>query len=682
MSASMQGQSDGERGEAGVGVPGEVQLSEEQRAYVAARGTVLYCVDPEWAPIEFLDDRGKHQGIGADLLTLVAERVGLSLEVYPVRTWEESLEASKAGRCDFISLLNRSPAREEWLTFTAPLLIDDNVIITREDHPFVIDLDRFDGARMALPADTAIAEWVQRDFPDLQLTLTETEHDAYTLVAERQAEMTVRPLIIAAYTIRRDGWFNLRISGGLPQYEHRLRMGVRRDDPLLHAVLDAGARSISQDEIQAIINRHVSVVRHEVIEESIFWPLFWMLLVVMATSSFWIWRQHALNQRLNKLNRTKTDFLNAVSHDLRTPLNAIIGFTDLLTDSPLTVTQRYQIELCRASSRTLLGLIDSLLDLSRIEAGHLALHKEPFALRVFVSEHMAMVAGQAQEKGLKLEWSVDADVPERLFGDTVRFGQVLFNLVVNAIKFTEHGYVLVRITRYNDELLQVAVEDSGPGIAPELQTRIFQSFERGTADAKRLPGAGLGLAISRELVCMMGGTLWLHSTPGEGSTFFFTAALLPENEGTVLDTQSADCRCAPTAAGEEPTTVGMRILVAEDDPTNTLLIQALLERCGAQPTVVEHGQAALEAWQQAEEEFDLILLDMQMPVLDGAGTVRALRAAEAEQGRPHTPIAMLSAHTTTEVREQCLQSGADTYITKPIRLDALRELLCWARQMQ
>ncbi|WP_200196927.1 PAS domain S-box protein [Halorhodospira abdelmalekii] len=389
-------------------------------------------------------------------------------------------------------------------------------------------------------------------------------------------------------------------------------------------------------------------------------------------------RQEALIQ-LEAANRAKTDFLNAVSHDLRTPLNAIIGFTDLLAESSLDAAQRRQVELCQAAGCTLLGLIDTLLDLSRLEGGRFVLQNEPFALRAFLSEQMAIVAGQAEEKGLQLEWSVDADVPEPLFGDTIRFSQVLFNLVVNAIKFTERGHVVVRITRYCDRLLQVEVEDSGPGIPIELQQKIFEPFERGTADARRLQGSGLGLAISRELVQMMGGTLRLSSIPGKGSTFRFTAQLIPDSGEAVAHRGSNDdCNC--TAMSEESVSIdGVRVLVAEDDPTNTLLIQALLERCGAQPTIVEHGQAALEAWQEAEDEFDLILLDVKMPVLDGAQTAQAIRAAEAEQGRPHTPIAMLSAHATAEVRKQCLQSGADTYLTKPIRLDALVELLCWAR---
>lgn len=389
-------------------------------------------------------------------------------------------------------------------------------------------------------------------------------------------------------------------------------------------------------------------------------------------------QKEAINQ-LKAANRAKTDFLNAVSHDLRTPLNAIIGFADLLADSPLNATQRRQIELCQAAGYNLLGLIDTLLELSRLESGRLVLQSAPFELRPFLSEQMAILTRQAEEKGLQLEWSVDAELPDQMLGDTTRFSQLLFNLVVNAIKFTERGRIRVSVSRYSERCLQVAVEDSGSGIPVDLQQKIFEPFERGTADAKQLQGSGLGLAISRELVHMMGGRLWLHSVPGEGATFFFTAPLIPDPED-VEAYRGSDDRSSNSVTSDNQEIVGMRVMVAEDDPTNIILIQELLERCGAQQTIAENGQQALELWQAAEQEFDLIMLDMQMPRLDGVQVAHAVRETQAEQGRRHTPIAMLSAHASAEVRDRCLQNGADTYMTKPIRLDALVELLCWAKQ--
>ncbi|MBK1652719.1 ATP-binding protein, partial [Halorhodospira halochloris] len=273
-------------------------------------------------------------------------------------------------------------------------------------------------------------------------------------------------------------------------------------------------------------------------------------------------------------------------------------------------------------------------------------------------------------------------LPDRLQGDTTRLSQVLFNLVSNAIKFTDSGYVRVHFSRYDSKRLQVSVQDNGPGIPDEFQERIFEPFDRGTDAIKHLQGSGLGLAISRQLVNLMGGEIWLHSTPGQGSTFFFTAELPEDESEPAVDPAQTAPESANGAPADRENVAGTRVLVAEDEPTNILLIQALLERCGAEATVAENGQEALDIWQQAEQEFDLILLDMQMPILDGAQTVKSLREAEVAQNRVYTPVAMLSAHASTEVREQCLQSGADTYMTKPVRLDSLTDLLSWAKRRQ
>ncbi|MCG5549288.1 ATP-binding protein [Halorhodospira halochloris] len=253
-------------------------------------------------------------------------------------------------------------------------------------------------------------------------------------------------------------------------------------------------------------------------------------------------------------------------------------------------------------------------------------------------------------------------------------------LVSNAIKFADSGYVRVHFSRYDTKRLQVEVQDSGPGIPDHLQERIFEPFDRGTEAVRHLQGSGLGLAISRQLVNLMGGKIWLRSTPGQGSTFYFTAEL-PEYESEPSEDPaltSPDSACETPAHTEH--IAGMQVLVGEDEPTNILLIQALLEYCGAEAIVAENGQEALDIWQRAEQEFDLIMLDMQMPILDGVQTLRVLRKAEVEQKRGYTPVAMLSAHATAEVREQCLQSGADIYMTKPVRLDSLAHLLSWAKE--
>jgi ABC-type amino acid transport substrate-binding protein len=188
-------------------------LSDTERSHLQQLGTVKFCVDPDWSPFEVIDDTDQHVGIAADLLALVAERTGLPLRLLKTKSWTESLEASRTGRCQLISLLNQTPERDAWLIFTQPILTDDNILITREDHPFVVDLDSLQGQTMVLPKGTSIEERVRREFPQLKIIVTDSEAQALQMVSDRKASMTMRSLIVAAYTIKREGWFNLKIAG-------------------------------------------------------------------------------------------------------------------------------------------------------------------------------------------------------------------------------------------------------------------------------------------------------------------------------------------------------------------------------------------------------------------------------------------------------------------------------------
>ncbi|MDP1525334.1 MAG: transporter substrate-binding domain-containing protein [Rhodocyclaceae bacterium] len=187
------------------------------------------CVDPDWVPFERINAQGQHEGIAADLVQLVAQRVGLKIELYPVKTWDESLAASKSGKCQIMSFLNQTPAREQWLIFTAPIFFDQNVIITREEHPYIGEPKDLTEQTIVLPRGTMVEERVRRDFPKLKVITTGSEPEAMTHVSERKADMTVRSLIVAAYAIKKEGLFNLKISGQIPAYTNQLRIGVLKD---------------------------------------------------------------------------------------------------------------------------------------------------------------------------------------------------------------------------------------------------------------------------------------------------------------------------------------------------------------------------------------------------------------------------------------------------------------------
>ncbi|MEW5727393.1 MAG: diguanylate cyclase [Pseudomonadota bacterium] len=287
-----------------VAPAGAEELGAAERAFIHGHGPFTYCVDPDWPPYEIIDAEGAHQGIAADLLRMAAERAGVPLRLVVTRNWDETIAASRAGACDIVSFLNQSPRRDEWLIFTAPIFVDRNVIVTREEHPYIDDLGAAAGQTMALPKGTSIEERVRRDFPHLRIVTTESEAEAFAMVSGRKADMTMRSLIVAVYTIKKDGWFNLKISGQVPGYDNHLRIGVRKDLPMLRDILDRGVASISLAERAEIGNRHVSIKVQTGIDVDLILRIVGVFSVILLTSLFWVAKLRKLNRKLHALSRT------------------------------------------------------------------------------------------------------------------------------------------------------------------------------------------------------------------------------------------------------------------------------------------------------------------------------------------------------------------------------------------
>ncbi len=281
-------------------------LNESERAYLSAHSPLSLCVDPDWWPFEVIDATGQHTGISADLLALVGERLGLQFKLHVTRTWEESLAASQAGECRLMSFLNRTPERERWLIFTEPLLSDPNVLITREDHPFIADLATLSGKTMALPRGTAMMERLRSDYPNLIFVGTDSETEALQMVSERRADVTLRSLIVAAHTIKHNGWFNLKISGQVPGYDNHLRVGVIKSETVLRDLLDKGIATLTALDRSRVVDRHVSinvVTRVDTDYTVVRWLLA-LLGAVALTSLLWMRRLHQLNTQLRTLSQT------------------------------------------------------------------------------------------------------------------------------------------------------------------------------------------------------------------------------------------------------------------------------------------------------------------------------------------------------------------------------------------
>ena len=360
-------------------------------------------------------------------------------------------------------------------------------------------------------------------------------------------------------------------------------------------------------------------------------------------------------------NRAKAAFIANMSHEIRTPMNAIIGLTDLALDTPPSARQHEYLTLVRASADNLLAIINDILDFSKIDAGRIELEMRPFVIRDLVQHIAGLHASSAQLKGITLHVEVASALAPAFLGDALRIGQVLSNVLANAVKFTEQGQILLRVQAdplHVPPLVQFAVQDSGIGISPEKLSVIFEPFlQADTSITRRFGGTGLGLTISRTLARAMGGDLAVTSVMGTGSVFTLSVPLSVAHEDNALTQPSIAVTRPPSPSP------ALQLLLVEDNPINQILAKALLEQAGHRVVTAADGREGLAQWQQGG--IDAILMDVQMPVLDGLSATRALREIERQQGKGHTPIIAMTANAMSGDREQCLSAGMDDYVAKP-----------------
>jgi signal transduction histidine kinase/CheY-like chemotaxis protein len=368
---------------------------------------------------------------------------------------------------------------------------------------------------------------------------------------------------------------------------------------------------------------------------------------------------------LERANTEKSRFLANMSHELRTPLNGVIAISETLAAQQKTEKSRELAELIVSSGRLLEQVLTDILDFSKIEAGEIQLAHETFQMKAVVGRIAELHRASAETKGLDFAWSVSPEALGAFMGDQVRLTQVLSNLLSNAVKFTDAGSVRLAVSGATDGRLCFQVSDSGIGFDDEVKARLFRRFEQADASIRRrFGGTGLGLAISRSLVELMGGAIDVDSRPGAGSTFTF-----------VLPLDRAEAAPSAEVQAEEKgfDISGCRVLLAEDHPTNQKVVQLILQSVAVDPVIVENGALALELLKA--ERFDVVLMDMQMPELDGLSATALLREFERANGLPRTPVIMLTANALDEHVRASHDAGADQHLSKPIRATALIEAI-------
>ena len=448
-----------------------------------------------------------------------------------------------------------------------------------------------------------------------------------------------------------------------------------RDDKIADARrFSGGIRQVTGDMQQQLAERRAQLETaraNTALQRDVIATQNWMtgIAVVFALSAvaglFWLWRQarhlRIARRRAEAANRSKSEFLANMSHEIRTPLNGVVAMADSLSRAELRPREKEMVDVIRASGVTLERLLSDILDTAKIEAGQIELERAPFDLGETVRGVAALYRPRGEEKGVALRVQVDPALDSVVEGDVVRLRQVLSNLISNALKFTDEGAVVVSAAAEGDRV-RFTVSDSGCGFDAAQKERLFVRFQQADGSIpRRFGGTGLGLAISRDLVRLMGGAMDCEGRPGEGARFWFDLPLPAATAPQPVEPEQA--------RQDEDIPFPARILLADDHPANRKVMEIMLGGLETELVCVEDGQAALAAFRAGG--FDLVLMDMQMPVMDGLTATAAIRAIEAAERRPRTPLVMLTANALPEHVEAARGAGADGHLSKPITLDAL-----------
>lgn len=538
-----------------------VELSASDVEWLKRHPDLKIAYRSDWPPFEYEQD-GLATGLVADLVARLENQLGAAFEEHILEDRLSAEQALISGEVDILPGLSRTPRTKDSFLFTRAYVNVPIALVIRDDGRFIGDLRELRNERVGAVNRHAAHDYLLINHPNLDLYPVATVEEGLLALSNGDLDVMVTHIPAVSYTVARLGLSNLRITSITP-YQYDLRLAVRKDNPELHRILNKALGSLKPAETETIYNRWIHLDIEQKADYTVVRRVVLIALVVVLIFLYWnrklsrevderIRSENALRRSEDELraaklvaerlareaetaSRTKSEFLANMSHEIRTPMNAVIGYSDLLSNSVTDPQQRNYLDAIRAGSRSLLMLINDILDLSRIEAGKMRLDYSPVSVRRLLDDVRHIFDLRAREQGITLEVSVGSDMPVAMMLDETRFRQVLFNLVGNAIKFTHDGGVAVRATvqpveetpdevpEHQSYRLTVKVEDSGIGIPADQRDRIFDAFEQQEGqNTRRYGGTGLGLAISRKLAQMMGGELQVESEPEQGSVFTLT----------------------------------------------------------------------------------------------------------------------------------------------------------------
>ncbi|QSZ41464.1 transporter substrate-binding domain-containing protein [Sulfurimonas aquatica] len=640
-------------------------LSDEEKSYLLKKSEIKMCIDPDWMPFEKIEE-GMHIGMTADYFKIFSKKISIPIVLVPTKTWTESLEFAKDRKCDILSLAMSTADRTKYMNFTQAYLKAPLVIITQITKPFIDDPVSVISKPLGITKGYAFIEILKKKYPNINLVEFETLQDGLNAVRRGKIFAYIDNLISSGYSIQKEYIGELKVAGKF-ETTWQWSVGVRNDDSVLLSIFEKIISSVKSEEYRDVMNKWISVQYESKYDYELFLKVAagMLLLIVMLALRHNTLKKYTIKleekeKELEQLSAAKSLFLANMSHEIRTPLNAILGFINLLKkESQGRSTSLEYIDIVENSSKTLLNIIEDILDFSKIESGKISINLVDFNLKDELGSITHLFDAKCSEKNITLSLIFEDNLPEAINSDAYRIKQVISNLLSNAIKFTQSDKNIYVRVGFKDNYLRVSVVDEGKGISSDKLTHIFLAFnQEDNSTTREFGGTGLGLSISSELVKLLGGELKVKSSIGVGSEFYFSIPAKIVKDVVHLN-----------KGVEELSFSNEKILVVEDNRANQLFMKILLQEMNLTFDIANDGVEAVEMFKT--NKYEVILMDENMPNLNGIGATKKIIKYEKENELMHTPIIALTANALKGDKEKFLNAGMDEYMTKPLERKVL-----------